>query len=119
MSGSTWPTFAPGRTGPTPSSRLLIITSEATESVNVASEWKADVRFQVGIDPDGSTDATSADIIWSAQETVYDQYREWSVQTTARGSTVTVFVFSQSPQADGVTSEIYLDDASLTALGTP
>jgi hypothetical protein len=75
----------------------------------------APVQVMVGIDPRGGTDATSPDIIWSEAGEVYDQYREWSVETDALNTTVTVFV--RTLQTAVGNSAVYLDDASLIAPG--
>jgi hypothetical protein len=77
------------------------------------SENPAPVRVTVGIDPRGGTDAASADIVWSEPEEVYDQYREWSVETSALSAAVTVFV--RTTQTAVGNSAVYLDDASLIA----
>jgi hypothetical protein len=76
-----------------------------------------DVRVSVGIDPTGGTDATSAAVIWSVPDTVTDGYRALSVQATAQGAQVTVFVRGETAPASAETALVYVDDAVLTALG--
>ena len=71
------------------------------------------VVVRVGIDPNGGTDGTSEDIIWSTAATFfYDAYRQYAVIATAESSTITVFVESTvgEPRANNY---IYLDDAVL------
>ena len=77
------------------------------------SEDPGDVVVRVGIDPDGGTDGTSDDIIWSTSATFfYDAYRQYAVIATAASSSITVFVESTvgEPRANNY---IYLDDAVL------
>jgi LysM repeat protein len=75
------------------------------------------VILNVGIDPTGGTDGTSSNIVWSADAEYYDQYRQMSVTATSQSTAVTVFVRS-APTGFVGTSNIYLDDASLTVLGS-
>jgi LysM repeat protein len=76
------------------------------------SEEDGGVVLQVGIDPTGGTDGTSASIVWSEATQNYDTYAEYTVTTDALATTVTVFVRStvSFPVRNNV---IYLDDASL------
>jgi len=83
------------------------------------SEEDGDVVVDVGIDPTGGTDGESENIVWSSSvesDDSYDAYKQYTVQATAQGSAVTVFIRTQA----GVPvkhNNIYLDDASLTAVG--
>jgi LysM repeat protein len=81
------------------------------------SEDPNHVILNVGIDPFGGTDGTSGNIVWSADAEYYDQYRQISVTATSQSTAVTVFVRS-APTGFIGTSNIYLDDASLTVLGS-
>lgn len=76
------------------------------------SDEDGDVILQVGIDPTGGTDGTSANIVWSPAVEQYDAYREYAVIAKASGSAVTVFVRSivGFPVQNNY---IYLDDAAL------
>ena len=88
------------------------VWSSSFEDVDL-SEDPGDVVLRVGIDPDGGTDGTSDDIIWSTAATFfYDAYRQYAVIATAESSTITVFVESTvgEPRANNY---IYLDDAVL------
>jgi LysM repeat protein len=81
------------------------------------SEDPNHVILNVGIDPFGGTDGSSSNIVWSADAEYYDQYRQMSVTATSQSTAVTVFVRS-APTGFVGTSNIYLDDASLTVLGS-
>jgi len=48
--------------------------------------------LKAGIDPTGGTDYTSASIIWSDGDSIYDAYDTAAVTATAAASTITVFV---------------------------
>ena len=77
------------------------------------SEDPGDVVLRVGIDPNGGTDGTSDEIIWSTAATFfYDAYRQYAVIATADSSSITVFIESTvgEPRANNY---IYLDDAVL------
>lgn len=76
------------------------------------SEEAGDVTIEVGIDPTGGTDSSSADIVWSAPIERYDSYNHYEVSAVSTNSTITVFIRSKVgfPVAN---SYIYLDDALL------
>ncbi len=76
------------------------------------SEDPGGVVVQVGIDPTGGTDGSSASIVWSAPSIQYDAYNEYSVIAAATNSTVTVWVRS-TVSTPVKNSNIYVDDASL------
>lgn len=80
------------------------------------SEDPNDVIVNVGIDPTGGTDGSSASIVWSSDAEFYDQYRELSISAISSGTAVTVFVRS-APEGFVGTNNVYVDDASLVALG--
>jgi hypothetical protein len=81
------------------------------------SGTSGDVHVSVGIDPTGGTDATSTAVIWSVSDTLTDEYRALSVQATAQGAQVTVFLRGETDPASTETALVYVDDAALTALG--
>jgi len=95
---------------------FVYIWSSATFSNPDVSQDPNHVIVNVGIDPTGGTDGTSSNIVWSADAEFYDQYRELSVTATSRSTAVTVFVRS-APQGFVGTNNVYVDDASLVALG--
>ncbi len=77
------------------------------------SEQPGNVGLRVGIDPNGGTNGSGKDIIWSTGAAFfYDAYRPYSVIATAQSSAITVFVESTvgEPQANNY---IYLDNAVL------
>jgi len=70
------------------------------------------VSVRVGIDPDGGTDPTASEIVYSDFFTSYDAFSPNNVIATATGETVTVFV--QSIVTEPVQNTvIFLDDAVL------
>jgi len=81
-----------------------------------ASEQPGRVQVRVGIDPNGGTDGSNPNIIWSDQQEFYDQYRELSVEAVAVGNAVTVFVES-APKDPVKNNNTYVDDASLVVTG--
>ena len=95
---------------------FVYVWSSASFANPDVSDDPNQVIVNVGIDPLGGTDGTSSSIVWSSDAEFYDEYRELSVSTTSQSTAVTVFVRS-APQGFVGTSNIYLDDASLAALG--
>ncbi len=80
------------------------------------SEDPGGVVVQVGIDPTGGADGSSANIVWSAPSIQYDAYNEYIVTASATNSTVTVWIRS-TVTTPVKNSNIYVDDASLAASG--
>lgn len=73
-------------------------------------------QTRIGIDPAGGTDPNNAAIVWSAWVQPHDQWKQQSVQATATGSTVTVFLYStQQNFAD--LNKTYWDAAVLAGGG--
>lgn len=71
---------------------------------------------RVGIDPTGGTNAFSSNIVWSAFANPLDAFVQQSVEAVAQGSSVTVFI-SSAPDYPEKHVDIYVDDASLIAIG--
>ncbi len=86
--------------------------SDASET----SDGSGEIIFSVGLDPAGGTDGASASIVWSEPASVYDEWTQSSVTATATGDHVTVFIRSTAT-AKIANNVIYVDDASLTAVG--
>jgi LysM repeat protein len=73
-------------------------------------------QTRIGIDPAGGTDPTNPAIVWSAWATPHDQWKQISVQATASGTTVTLFLYStQQNFAD--LNKTYWDAAVLSGGG--
>ncbi len=96
-------------------SAFINVWSTSLDDPN-ASEQPGRVQVRVGIDPAGGTDGGSGSIVWSDSQEFYDQYRELSVEVTAAGSFVTVFVES-APKDPVKNNNTYVDDASLVVTG--
>ncbi|NLX09362.1 MAG: LysM peptidoglycan-binding domain-containing protein [Chloroflexi bacterium] len=94
----------------------VYIWSSANFADPNVSENPNDVRVRVGIDPNGGTDGTSPNIVWSSDQEFYDQYRQLSVSATSRSTAVTVFIRS-APQGFVGSTNIYVDDAVLAPQG--
>lgn len=97
-------------------------TSWMTESDNSgSSDGAATPNMRVGIDPTGGTNPYSPSVVWSGFQQTKDVYGLFSVQTQAQGTNVTVYTFSapdvnpNSPEYGFKHTDIYWDDASLTA----
>ncbi len=95
---------------------FVYVWSSATFANRDVSEDPNDVIVNVGIDPTGGTDGTSANIVWSTDAEYYDEYRQLSVTAISQSTAVTVFV-KTAPQGFVGTNSIYVDDAALIPLG--
>ncbi len=81
------------------------------------SDAPANMHLRVGIDPYGSTDPFSGNIVWSPEQPAFDQWVRFSVQAQAKGGSVTVFTHSRAEWDWARTNnDVYLDDASLTVV---
>lgn len=96
-------------------SAYINIWSSSLDDQTVSEEPSA-ARLEVGIDPAGGLDGTSSNVIWSGVDNVYDQFRQVSVEATANGQAVTVFI--KVSVLDPVAhNHAYFDDAELVAVG--
>jgi LysM repeat protein len=75
-----------------------------------------DMQTRVGIDPTGGTNAFGAGVVWSGYANPLDAFVLQEVEAVAQSSTVTVFIWS-SPTYPELHTDIYVDDASLIAVG--
>jgi LysM repeat protein len=75
-----------------------------------------DMQTRVGIDPTGGTNAFSPNIAWSGSANPLDAFVRQEVEAVAQGNAVTVFIWS-SPTYPELHTDIYIDDASLIAIG--
>jgi hypothetical protein len=73
-------------------------------------------QFRVGIDPNGGTDPLSPSVIWSGWVTSPNGWVRASVDATAVGDTVTLFLFATQSQPANPNA-MYWDDASLVVGG--
>jgi LysM repeat protein len=94
---------------------FIYVWSTTFDDVNL-SDRPGDVVVQVGIDPTGGTDGQSANIVWSAPVIQYDAYNEYTANTTAGGSAVTVFIRSTITSPVKSTN-VYVDDTALVVAG--
>lgn len=72
--------------------------------------------FKVGIDPTGGTDPLSSAIIWSATVSTADSWQQATVDATATGTAVTLFLYA-TQSAPSEPNGIYWDSASLVIGG--
>ncbi len=75
-----------------------------------------DMQTRVGIDPTGGTNAFSPNVVWSSYINPLDAFVQQSVEAVAQGTSVTVFIWSW-PTYPELHTDIYVDDASLMAVG--
>lgn len=71
---------------------------------------------RIGIDPNGGTDANDSDVVWSESKRPHDRWEELSVDATASGGTVTLFLYTtQTSPAD--LNNVYWDESRLEVGG--
>lgn len=84
------------------------------------SDQPTTMHMKVGIDPTGGTNPFSPDIVWSREVDSFDHWTQYSIEAVAAGDAVTVFTHSRPEwPAPRLHNDVYVDDASLTAVGTP
>ncbi len=76
------------------------------------SDTSAGASLKVGIDPKGGTNPASADIVWSALASPYDQWAELTVTAEVEGDAATVFLY-MSQSAGLAINNVYWDKVSL------
>jgi LysM repeat protein len=83
---------------------------------NCASAVESGAFTRVGIDPTGGTDPNSPNIIWSGNAQPHDRWEQMTVNATARGTTVTLFLYVTQRWPSDL-NNVYFDSASLSAGG--
>jgi len=82
------------------------------------SDKPADMHLKIGIDPTGGEDPFSSNIIWSSEQSAWDHWVQFQVEAVASNNTVTVFTHSRADwDWARKNNDVYVDDASLVALG--
>lgn len=71
--------------------------------------------FRVGIDPNGGTNPGAGGIVWSSWAAGQNTWLQASVNATANGGTVTLFIMATQNQPSNPNG-IYLDDAFLNGI---
>jgi hypothetical protein len=75
------------------------------------------VHMKIGIDPKGGLDPFDPGIVWSSEQSAIDEFAQFSVEATAQGGRVTVYIYS-SPDEAKKHNDIYWDDAELIVVGS-
>ncbi len=90
--------------------------STATGANPAQSDGGVSANMKVGIGQ-GATYAADPNITWSPLANFFDNYGQLSVEATANGDSVTVFLMS-NPSACNNWNDTYWDDGSLTVVST-
>ena len=80
------------------------------------SDFDSGAQTRIGIDPDGGTNPNAPEIVWSNWVQPHDTWQRQSVEATASGSAVTVFLYATQNGPYEI-NKAYFDDASLTQEG--
>jgi LysM repeat protein len=80
------------------------------------SDFPTTVNMRIGIEPTGSTNPYSPNMVWSDYKQPYDAYQQFVVEAQAQGTSVTVFTIS-APDEARKHNDIYWDDAELVVIG--
>jgi LysM repeat protein len=105
--------------GLTPGTQLrfsIYMQAWATDNDYGPSNFVQHMGMRVGIDPFGGTNAFSPNVIWGSAFDTFDTWGLYTVEAAAQSNTVTVFTRS-TPLYGSQHNDIYLDDASLVAVG--
>jgi hypothetical protein len=91
------------------------------ENYPVASDRTVNIRFRVGVDPNGGGVWNAASVVWSAPVSPHDAWQQATIDFTAAGSKVTVFVegdFSGLNQCRAH-MDVWFDKGELVESGPP
>jgi len=105
--------------GITPGTQLqfsVYMQAWSTDADYGPSNFVQHMGMRVGIDPFGGTDHFSPNVVWSTSFDTFDAWGLYTVDAAAQAGTVTVFTRS-TPLYGSQHNDIYLDDASLVAVG--
>lgn len=92
-----------------------------------SSDASSGAFVKVGIDPTGGVDPTSGNIAWSGPATPHNTWQQVTVDATAAGGTITVFLYATQnfPATSGNDNNstasfnrVYWDDAALSTGGS-
>ncbi len=97
---------------------VYVETWSTAEEKGFTSAGQPSMGVMVGIDPTGYGDPFSPVIIWSYAQNAFDVWTPMSVDAVAQSTNITVFTRSQ-PALALQHNDVYLDDASLVAVGAP
>jgi LysM repeat protein len=107
----------------TPNSNLIATAFAQIKTCNVApnadncgSAVESGAYTRIGIDPTGGTDPNSPSIVWSTNAQPHDRWDQMTVNATAQGGTVTVFLYSTQRWPSQL-NNTYFDSATLTGGG--
>jgi len=89
----------------------------ATEGSGCGSSLQSGASTRIGIDPNGGTDPTAPEVVWSAFIEPHDQWLRHGVNATATGGTVTVFVY-HTQGVPNTFNNVWIDDVKLLATGS-
>ena len=92
-----------------------IVSSNEKVGATTSSEG-ASVEMKIGIDPTGSGNPSSGAIVWSPSINAIGGYQQFTVEATAQGGTVSVFLYSR-PQWCFAENSTFFDAASLVVAG--
>ncbi|MBW4437395.1 MAG: LysM peptidoglycan-binding domain-containing protein [Pleurocapsa minor GSE-CHR-MK-17-07R] len=88
----------------------------APNTPDCGSAVESGAYVRVGIDPNGGNNPYDTDIVWSANAFPHDRWQQVSVNATATGTTVTLFLFVTQAWPSQL-NNVYFDAASLTGGG--
>ncbi len=84
------------------------------------SDNPAPMHIWVGIDPTGGTDWSAPTVVRSPEGDAWDTWTLFQVEAVAQSDKVTVFIHTRADWQDQIpriSNDVYIDDASLVALG--
>lgn len=83
----------------------------------ISARPSRDVKLKIGIDPSGDAGAAnpfSPQIVWSAEQSALDDFKDFTVEADARSGTVIVYLYAT--MKDGVRhNDVFWDDVTLSA----
>jgi LysM repeat protein len=84
------------------------------------SDQPTTMHMRVGIDPTGGTNPFGPNIVWSREVDSFDHWTQYSVEAVAQSESVTVFTHTRPEwMTSRKQNDVYVDEASLKAVGEP
>lgn len=95
----------------------IIACNLAPDADKCGSAVESGSQIRIGIDPNGGTDPTDSDIVWSNWIQPHDRWEQVGVSATTTGTTATLFLYSTQPNVAHV-NRTFWDGTSLQGGGS-
>lgn len=93
----------------------------SNEQYPTPSDGTVNLGAQAGIDPNGSGNWGDGDVVWGGSGSPHDNWQQFSVEATASGGTITVFISASNGGANQCRAhlDMWFDKAELVSAAPP